>query len=185
MVEKTHVFVSTVASRKEIESVRSAFAEIGTDVEIEPIIPPQGFEVPWVVVVDLPVKDFLVAIAGGAGWTGLQALFRWLNEVHEPKRRFWQRKREPRKGQLVARPPVEIPRNTDPDHRGAVIMGWIGRGSTGTELSIPSDLPDEGFRLLNQLDVSEYPNHYIYWDPDRGEWGATEKEAPPADNGRD
>ncbi|MDX6601689.1 MAG: hypothetical protein QOF13_891 [Solirubrobacterales bacterium] len=44
--------------------------------------------------------------------------------------------------------------------------------------AIPTDLPEEGFRALFALDLDKYPNHYIYWNPERGEWHANEKEPP-------
>jgi hypothetical protein len=181
-MREVQVYVSTLATRREIEGIRLAFGETQTDVNIEAIIPPQGFEIPWLVVVDLPVKDFLVAVAGGAGWSGLLAFFRRLKEAQEPRRRFWQRKRQPRQGQLAVRPPVEIPDDIEPDHRPAVIMGWIGPRSPETELAIPADLSEGGFRALFELDLDEYPNHYIFWDPDRDEWRARarEKEPPPS-----
>lgn len=57
-------------------------------------------------------------------------------------------------------------------------MGWIGPRTSETELAIPADLPEKGFRALFELDLDEYPNHYIYWNPERGEWQANEKEPP-------
>jgi hypothetical protein len=49
-------------------------------------------------------------------------------------------------------------------------MGWIGPKTSETELAIPADLLEKGFRALFELDLDEYPNHYIYWNPERGEW---------------
>lgn len=177
-MQEVQVYVSTLATRSEIEGIRLAFGEVQTEANIEAIIPPQGFELPWLIVVDLPVKEFLVGVAGGAGWAGLQAFFKSLKETQEPRRRFWQRKRQPRQGQLVVRPPVEIPDDIEPDHRPAVLMGWIGPRTSEAELAIPADLPEEGFRALFELDLDSYPNHYIYWNPELGEWHATEKEPP-------
>jgi hypothetical protein len=177
-MEETRGYVSTLATREEIAGIRDAFGESGIPIELEAIIPPQGVEIPWLIVADLPVKDFLVAVAGGAGWSGLVALFNRLRDAQQPKRRFWQRKTQPRQGQLAIRPPVDVPDDIEPDHRPALIMGWIGQRSPGTELAIPSDLPDEGFRKLFELDLDAYPNHYIYWNPESGEWGSHEKEAP-------
>jgi hypothetical protein len=174
------IYVSTFATTREIQGIRSAFDDVQTDVSVEPIIPPQGVEIPWLVVVDLPVKDFLVSVAGGAGWAGLVAFFKRLSAAQQPGKRFWQRKREPRQGQLVVRPPVDMPEDIDRDHRAAVIMGWIGPRSSGTELAIPTDLPEEGFRALYELDLDEYPNQYIYWDAERAAWDASEKEPPPS-----
>ncbi len=178
-MQEVQVYVSTFATRREIEGIQLAFGEAQTDVNVEAIIPPQGVEIPWLIVVDLPVKDFLVALAGAAGWSGLVAFFQRLKAAQEPRRRFWQRKRHPRQGQLVVRPPVEAPDDMDSDHRAAVLMGWIGPRSSETELAIPADLPEEGFRALFELDLDEYPNHYIYWDPEHGGWNAHEKESPP------
>jgi hypothetical protein len=179
-MREVQVYVSTSATRSEIEGIRRAFGEVQAQASIEAIIPPQGFEIPWLIVVDLPVKDFLVAVAGGAGWAGIEAFFRRLKEAQEPRRRFWQRKRKPRQGQLVVRPPVEIPDDIEPDHRPAVLMGWIGPRTSETELAIPADLPEVGFRALFELDLDEYPNHYVYWDPENGEWRANDKEPPPS-----
>lgn len=177
-MQEVQVYVGALATRSEIEGIRLAFGEVQTDASIEAIIPPQGFEIPWLIVVDLPVQEFLVGVAGGAGWAGLQAFFKTLKEAHEPRRRLWQRKRQPRQGQLVVRPPVEIPDDIEPDHRPAVLMGWIGPRTSETELAIPADLPEEGFRALVELDLNEYPNHYIYWDPEHGQWHANEKGLP-------
>lgn len=177
-MQQVQVYVSTSATPSEIEGIRLAFSEVQTEASIEAIIPPQGFEIPWLIVVDLPVKDFLVAVAGGAGWAGIEAFFRKLKAAQEPRRRFWQRKRQPRQGQLLVRPPVEIPDDIEPDHRPAVLMGWIGPRASETELAIPADLPAEGFRALFELDLDEHPNHYVYWDPESGEWRANEKEPP-------
>jgi hypothetical protein len=178
-MDETRGYVSTLASGEEIRGIHEAFDEAGIPLEIEAIIPPQGVEIPWLIVVDLPVKDFLVAVAGGAGWSGLVALFNRLRKAHEPERRFWQRGSNPRQGQMAIRPPVDIPDDIEPAHRPAVIMGWIGQRSPGTELVIPSDLPEEGFRELFELDLDAYPNHHIYWDPESGKWEANEKGAPP------
>jgi hypothetical protein len=179
-MREVQVYVSTLATPSEIDAIRLAFSEAETDVNIEAIIPPQGFEIPWLVVVDLPVKDFLVAVAGAAGWSGLLAFFQRLRAAQEPKKRFWQRKRRAREGQLVVRPPIEIPDDIEPSHRPAVIMGWIGPRSSETRLAIPADLPAGGFRALLELDLDEYPSHYIFWDPERGEWCADENESPPS-----
>lgn len=92
-MRQVQVYVSTSATPSEIEGIRLAFSEVQTEASIEAIIPPQGFEIPWLIVVDLPVKDFLVAVAGGAGWAGIEAFFRRLKAAQEPRRRFWQRKR--------------------------------------------------------------------------------------------
>ncbi|HYJ22772.1 MAG TPA: hypothetical protein VEW07_12220 [Solirubrobacterales bacterium] len=177
-MQEAQVYVSTLATRGEIEGIRSAFGEVQAEANIEAIIPPQGFEIPWLVFVDLPVQEFLVGVAGGAGWAGLQAFFKTLKEAHEPRRRFWRRKRQPRQGQLVVRPPIEIPADLEPDHRAAVLMGWIGPKASETELAIPADLPDEGFRALFELDLDQYPNHYVHWNSEHGEWRAREKEPP-------
>ncbi len=177
-MREVQIYVSTLATRSEIEGIRSAFGEVQTEASIEAIIPPQGVEIPWLIVLDLPVKEFLVGVAGGAGWSGLQAFFKRLKEAQEPRKRFWQRKRQPRQGQLVVRPPVEIPDDIEPDHRPAVLMGWIGPRTSETELAIPADLPEEGFRALFELDLEAYPNHYVFWDSEHGEWRADAKEAP-------
>jgi hypothetical protein len=177
-MQEVPIYVSTLATKSEIDGTRSAFGEAQLDVRIDAIIPPQGVEIPWLVVVDLPVKDFLVAVAGAAGWSGLVAFFQRLKEAHEPQKRIWQRKRRPRHGQLVIRPPVDIPDDIEPDHRPAVIMGWIGPRTSETELAIPADLSEEGFRALFELNLDEYPNHYIYWNSDCSEWHANEKEPP-------
>jgi hypothetical protein len=177
-MSEVQVYVSTLATRSEVEGIRSAFGEVQAEANVEAVIPPQGFEIPWLIVVDLPVKDFLVSVAGAAGWAGLQTFFKSLKDAQEPKKRFWHRKRQPREGQLVVRPPVEIPDDIEPEHRPAVLMGWIGPRSTETELAIPTDLPEDGFRALFELNLDEYPNHYIYWNPEKGEWGAHQKEPP-------
>ncbi len=39
-------------------------------------------------------------------------------------------------------------------------------------------LPEEGFRALFELDLEAYPNHYVFWDSEHGEWRADAKEAP-------
>lgn len=177
-MSEVQVYASTLATRSEIEGIRSAFGEVQTEANVEAIIPPQGFEIPWLIVVDLPVKDFLVSVAGAAGWAGLQAFFKSLKDAQEPRKRFWHRKRQPREGQLVVRPPVEIPDDIEPEHRPAVLMGWIGPRTTEAELAIPADLPEDGFRTLFELNLDEYPSHYIHWDPEKGEWGARRKEPP-------
>jgi hypothetical protein len=184
-MKEVQVYVSTFATQSEIEGIRAAFGKVQTATNVEAIIPPQGVEIPWLVVVDLPVKDFLVSVAGAAGWAGFQAFFKTLKDAHEPRERSWWRKRQPRRGQLVVRPPVEVPGDIEPDHRAAVLMGWIGPRPSGTEVAIPADLPDEGFQALLELDLDDYPNHYIYWDPEHGEWRANEKEpsqSPGADS---
>jgi hypothetical protein len=61
-------------------------------------------------------------------------------------------------------------------------LSTIADRALQTELAIPSDLPEEGFRKLFELDLDTYPNHYIYWDPGpRGmgrPWARTSERRP-------
>jgi hypothetical protein len=63
--------------------------------------------------------------------------------------------------------------------RAAVMMGWISTGDTATSLTLPASFPEEAFRALFAIDLSdEYPHHHIFWNPETRKWEGHEKEEP-------
>jgi hypothetical protein len=172
------VLVDTFSTPGEIAAVESALDEIGIEGFVEKTVPPQG-DGPWLVLIGMSAATFLNAFLGAAGkdaWEKFKAFFDQIRVAHEPKRRFWRRRRRPRFGQMVIRPNIETDESLDPSERAAIMMGWISSGIDGsTELMLSTDLPEEAFHALFELDLSAYPNHYLFWNPDRGAWDARAK----------
>jgi len=181
-MERVPVLVDTFASPSEIEALEGALSRVGLETEVERTVPPQGLA-PWLVLIGVPVGQFLAGFFGAAGKDGWEAFKQFFDEIkssHEPKRRFWQRQSAPRQGELVIRPNIETPPDMESSERAAVMMGWIGTGDTATSLTLPASLPEEAFRVLFAIDLSEYPHHHIFWNPETRKWEGHEKEEPPS-----
>jgi hypothetical protein len=183
-VQQVPVLVDTFSSPEEIKAIRSALKSIGFEGTIERSVPPQG-EAPWLVLIGMPVGAFLsgfFAAAGKDAWERFKQFFDDIKAAHEPKRRFWRRSSQARFGQLVIRPNIETAEDLEPHERAAILMGWVPSGGTSTELMLSTDLPDEALRALFDVDLSKYPNHYIFWNPDSGKWDARPKEGLTPDD---
>jgi len=183
-MQQVPVLVDTFSSPEEIKAIRSVLEDIGFEGVIERSVPPQG-EAPWLVLIGMPVGAFLsgfFAAAGKDAWERFKQFFDDIKAAHQPKRRFWQRRSPARFGQLVIRSNIETVEDLEPHERAAILMGWMPSGDTSTSLTLSTDLPDEALLALFDVDLSKYPNHYIFWDPDRGEWNAHSKGGPTPDD---
>ncbi len=179
-MEQIQVLTDTFASTGEVAALDSALSNLGYEAEIERIVPPQGLS-PWLVLIGVPAGQFIAGFfgkAGGDAWEAFKRFFDEIRDSHEPKRRFWQRRSELRTGELVIKPIAEPPPEMNPDHRAAWLMGWIGGEQDGTALKLPSDLPEEAFRALFEIDFEEYPNHWVFWNPESTKWEAYPKGQP-------
>jgi hypothetical protein len=179
-MERVPVLVDTFPSLSEIEALQGALRRVGLEAEVEQTVPPQGLA-PWLVLIGVPVGQFLAGFFGAAGkdaWEAFEQFFDEIKSSHEPKRRFWQRRKAPRQGELVIRPNIETPAEMEPSERVAVMMGWIDTGDTATSLALPSNLPEEAFPALFEIDLSKYPNHHIFWNPETKKWEGHAKERP-------
>jgi hypothetical protein len=183
-MERIPVLTDTFASPSEIAALESALADLGYEADVEPIVPPQGLG-PWLVVIAFPAAQFVAGFAGKAGedaWEAFKKFFERVRDSREPKRRFWERRREPRTGEIVIKPDVATPADMDPDQRAAVMMGWIGGVQEGTAVKLPSDLSDEAFKALFDLDFDEFPNHWVFWNPESRKWEGHPKDPPPGNS---
>jgi hypothetical protein len=181
-MDRVLVLLDTSATKAESARVRSLLREVGLDADPEPVVPPQG-DAPWLVLIAMPVTAFLTAIASEAGkdaWTRLKKLFEDLAAARGGGRRQRSSREgsRPRFGQLVVRPNVVTRPDFEPVERGAVLMGWIPSGDTSTELSLATDLPDDAFRKLFELEIPS-DGAFLFWDYDRAEWRSTPKRANP------
>jgi len=145
-MERVPVLVDTFSSPSEIEALQGALRRVGLEAEVEQTVPPQGLA-PWLVLIGVPVGQFLAGFFGAAGKDAWEAFKQFCDEIkssHEPKRRFWQRRTAPRQGELVIRPNIETPAEMEPSERAAVMMGWIGTGDTANHTGTSLESPRRG-----------------------------------------
>jgi hypothetical protein len=79
-MERVPVLVDTFASPSEIGALEGALSRVGLETEVERTVPPQGLA-PWLVLIGVPVGQFLAGFFGAAGKDGWEAFKQFFDEI--------------------------------------------------------------------------------------------------------
>lgn len=138
------------ARPEEVEAVAAAFEEAGFDGPVSADIGRRSLgDLPFVIYVGAAPAAFLSAFAGAAGKDAYESLKKFVGRL------------------VVARR----------ERRGSVVIEDRESHEDSTVLVLPSDLPEEAFAALADLDLEAPKGAYLIWDRE-GERGWHDGMAP-------
>lgn len=142
------IHLEATALPEHLETVRDAFARAGMEVSVAADYERRGAELyPWVVMIVLltPIAVFLKSFASKLGE-------RAADDAYDPLKQLLRDIVAARRGAGTGEGSIAL---SDPD---------------GTNLVLPSSLPDESIEALRSIDWDAVRGDYLIWDSDQKVW---------------
>jgi len=139
--------LEALASDDEVAEVAAAFAEAGIPVEVRAWVEGQGAGAfTWSVMIEVATAASVATLAAAATTDAYKGLRRLVGKIHEKKK------------------------------AAGTAAGWttdsvaIVVKESSTWILLPPELPEEAWRALSEVSLTELPSDIVRWDPMTGQW---------------